>query len=87
MIETHGSKAPMKTAGSMEHDGASSGKIETHGSKVPATFTPESNMPFKKGNTGSIETHGSKAPASYEPIKGWTSHPTPMSERAVKQSK
>ena len=86
MIESFASKAPLKGGpGNMEPDNKKSGEIQSFAAKAPLKEAPASNMPWG-GHGNAIETFGVKAPLKQTPQKGYTSG-TPMSDRAIKQSK
>lgn len=63
--------------------------MQTSGAeKAPIARTPYNLNPINEG-TGKplFQSIASAAPLSHEPMKGWQSFPTPMSDRAKKQSR
>ena len=73
----------------VEHDGKTGTPEEQLlGSHAPTSRTPVPLQHFNKGErAGTFQLSGSEAPLDHTPTKGYTSFKTPMSDRAVKQSK
>jgi hypothetical protein len=62
--------------------------MQLTGEQVPLSRTPFSKEPLNEGTrTPQKQFIGTEAPLNFADHHGWDSHPTPMSERARKQSK
>jgi len=72
----------------VEHDGKTgTPEKQLLGEQAPLSMTPATLAESQSGvSSGQFQTLGSQAPLSNTPIHGWTSYPTPPSNRAVKQS-
>jgi len=88
MIDKTGTQAAIKSGPrNMEHTGSGGGSLDLTGSKANCAKAPASNQFFTKGNIGAIDGVGVKANLDSTPVTGWVSSNTPLSDRAVKQSK
>lgn len=83
-----GTQQPLqKGPADMTQNRPSSGTAEILGDQAPISRTPVSMANFWTGGSSDRQILGSEAPLNKTPHKGWESHPTPMSKRAVDQSK
>ena len=88
----HGSEAPLNHNSplNVEYDGKTGHPVlELLGSQAPTSNRPIGLQEFDKNTlNGEIQTTGTEAPLSMTPHHGWSNPvPTPMSQRAIRQSK
>lgn len=87
MIDSFADKVTIKNTLNVEHDGKvrGDGQISSFATKADVDWNPASNQFFRNGSK--VDSFATKADVNEKPQKGWNSADTPMSERAIRQSK
>lgn len=86
-----GSKAALHNTDnlSMEPTGRTGNPlVQSFAGEAPMSNVPVPTWPIEPGTGHALrQSFGGSAPISATPVKGWGSAPTPLSERAEKQSR